>query len=1364
MPSEFTEVIKLTGDASNFESVIDRLFTNLKSLTNGFGVDAKAALKELDSSKIIDGYKKFWIENHAAIERLRAETKKVKDELSKPIVVEARFVRKSTGATVREIQTPSGPRYMDGGKFIKGSDVDFRKSEVIHTDSSRRAKEEFLKNKRDEMSAALRAAEARTKAAALAKEAEIKAYNKVRDARNKAADEVLAHTRRINALVFKDMQNTADKLQSVNILPPTAPRIRGRGVLTQHAFGSLNKNALNVDPALIAQAEGTLRAFHRKRVSMAAAASAQIQADTARHWNNMARLSRIGAGGLAALGQFRGAGALYAGGNVANMLAANGGLSASISAVGATAIVATGAIAAFAGAVAAPIVLGFNALAFNKQLADMSTLLGDATLSAHALRVQMNETMSDIIGNSAKFNRSLGDTVEGFKTALSSGIEEKDLAQFGDIAGILASATGAGFSDATNILTTFKDSYGLAVGEMTKVNDLLVSAVDRGKFSINQLITGLGRVIPIAANTGVSMKELMGTLAGVSRGLRTETAIIGMAGAIQDIVNPTDKAAEVMRKYGVEFGATALKAKGLQGVLDDILDKTGRSPDILGKIFSDDRSQRVVTQYANTTELIKKETQTVSDATGNAIEASNRALNTFGSNIESMWNAISGTLQGVGVDILNVFNEIFFSGERISVDTLTSVRIMVERLGQGVSTLAVIVGTTAKIIYEIMAGIVNVIVAAVDTITSSLAAGLAAVSLDFAKAEALMEGISDRWVAVGNNVKEAFNAAANAPKVLVDAISASEARIALLSKSISTSIDFIYDSADATAKSLVDLTGIIEGLEVDKSSADFFKLTDDELAKRFEKARAALQGIKDEQVAIAARAARQAQFDNAIGASFGQVSSLGAVSNVASASGLGKIDTSEAQNFLNSKEGVFSLVATEVEQSVLKALLPQMRELYITLSPSELSKAILDRVKATYADTVKSKGLTERNVTVVDDPKLKAGTAILNTEEELNSKIEALKALHAVMKGDGADKSEARLAELLSSMRELKNVAAETADEIRALEDEGIKVSKRISTAETFQSAAPGLSKEIIAKSEKDMERLVEKAETLKRKAVEDGRRYDRQIQEATEEATRNEMQRMDKLADQYEKLAQKRIDAEQKANSEIQKLRDKHTDFMSKLNDRSREAKLEGMTDRKKMETLLAEVQLAKQLAVEAAKRGDFAEAAKQSDRAISRYDEAKAAGGDAFKDKFRENRAFGFDSFLGKDLQEIANSGLANNITNVRNQAQEVDSSLIKQQNELASDSMISKLKEALESQPTKVQMDIGDVKIDITSGVDFGGLKEEMRKIAEQTAKKVVLSVQAGVNQSGDTSKNTPTPTGAEPQSSAYPGTRPTVGTSY
>ena len=133
------------------------------------------------------------------------------------------------------------------------------------------------------------------------------------------------------------------------------------------------------------------------------------------------------------------------------------------------------------------------------------------------------------------------------------------------------------------------NAYGIAYADAGKVSDAFFAAVKLGgsDMSVDTLASKLSGVTPIASAMGVSLNELLASLARLTAvGVPTAEAVTGMKATIEGIIRPTADSAKEAKRLGVEFNQAALKSKGILGVLRDVQSSAKFNDESFKKLFT----------------------------------------------------------------------------------------------------------------------------------------------------------------------------------------------------------------------------------------------------------------------------------------------------------------------------------------------------------------------------------------------------------------------------------------------------------------------------------------------------------------------------------------------------------------------------------------------------------------------------------------------------------------------------------------------------------------------------------------------------------------------------------------------------------
>jgi len=224
---------------------------------------------------------------------------------------------------------------------------------------------------------------------------------------------------------------------------------------------------------------------------------------------------------------------------------------------------------------------------FEKSWANVTTMLSiseKATLKMKNQLIGLSPTLGGVT-----------EMAKGMYQVLSASIEPAKAIEF---LGTAAKASVAGVTDvftSVDALTTVINAYGMAAEDATAVSDIMFQTVKRGKLTFGELSSALGTVVPTAAQLGIRFEEIAAGMATLTRqGINVNTVTMQLRQVMMSVLKPTTEAKVLAKDLGIEFTATALKAKGLSNFLAEITEKTKGNVTIMGEFFGNIRALSAV--------------------------------------------------------------------------------------------------------------------------------------------------------------------------------------------------------------------------------------------------------------------------------------------------------------------------------------------------------------------------------------------------------------------------------------------------------------------------------------------------------------------------------------------------------------------------------------------------------------------------------------------------------------------------------------------------------------------------------------------------------------------------------------------------
>ncbi len=260
-------------------------------------------------------------------------------------------------------------------------------------------------------------------------------------------------------------------------------------------------------------------------------------------------------------------------------------------------------------------------------------------------------------------------------------------------------ATG-GFSELATVAdatTSVLNAYGLESDKAAKLIDGFIQTQNDGKIVVDQYAQQIGRLAPIAAGAGVSIDELNAAISTVTAtGVPVESTFAGLRQVIASIQKPTSEAAKAAEKLGIDFSATALKTKGLSGVLAEVVEKGGASEETLALLFGSVEARTAILPLLND-QLVtfNKNLENQAEAQGVAAKAAFEAQNTIQGQLTRLGSAFTNlTTEG------SEFGIIIRESLKVAAVTVEALSAAFKLVLMPVRAVSAAVGEIGKIIGE----------------------------------------------------------------------------------------------------------------------------------------------------------------------------------------------------------------------------------------------------------------------------------------------------------------------------------------------------------------------------------------------------------------------------------------------------------------------------------------------------------------------------------------------------------------------------------------------------------------------------------------------------------------------------------------
>ena len=219
-----------------------------------------------------------------------------------------------------------------------------------------------------------------------------------------------------------------------------------------------------------------------------------------------------------------------------------------------------------------------SAVEFEDAMAKLSTI-------ADTTAVPIEQLEDDIKALSDSTGISASEIAENVYNAISAGQNTADAVNFVAQSSKLATAGFADSGAALDLLTTILNAYGMEASEVNHVSDVLINTQNLGKTTVAELASAMGKVIPTANASGVSLENLAASYSIMTaKGIATAESTTYLNSLLNELSKSGTKSSDTIRnKTGKTFQQLTNEGKSLA----DILEIVQESADENGLSMSD---------------------------------------------------------------------------------------------------------------------------------------------------------------------------------------------------------------------------------------------------------------------------------------------------------------------------------------------------------------------------------------------------------------------------------------------------------------------------------------------------------------------------------------------------------------------------------------------------------------------------------------------------------------------------------------------------------------------------------------------------------------------------------------------------------
>lgn len=206
---------------------------------------------------------------------------------------------------------------------------------------------------------------------------------------------------------------------------------------------------------------------------------------------------------------------------------------------------------------------------------------------ADTTQVPLEKISQEVMALSNKTGVAASALAEDVYNAISAGQQTGDAVNFVSYSTKLAKAGFAETSQTLDVLTTILNAYGMSADKVGNVSDMLIQIQNKGKVSVGELSSVMGKIIPTANSYNVSLEQLGATYAIMTAGgIETAETTTYANSMLNELGKSGSTADKILRKVaGGGFSDLMANGSSLAEVLNILQTEAQKSGKTIKDMF-----------------------------------------------------------------------------------------------------------------------------------------------------------------------------------------------------------------------------------------------------------------------------------------------------------------------------------------------------------------------------------------------------------------------------------------------------------------------------------------------------------------------------------------------------------------------------------------------------------------------------------------------------------------------------------------------------------------------------------------------------------------------------------------------------------
>lgn len=292
---------------------------------------------------------------------------------------------------------------------------------------------------------------------------------------------------------------------------------------------------------------------------------------------------------------------------------------------------------------------------------DYETAMKKVSTIADTQAVPLNKLSSQITALSNETGIAATNIADDVYNAISAGQKTGDAVNFVSNSTKLAKAGFAESSQTLDVLTTILNAYGMEASKVGNVSDMLIQTQNKGKVTVGELSSVMGKIIPTANANGVALEQLCaGYAIMTSKGIAAAETTTYMNSMLNEMGKTGTTADKTLRKVAggsfKELMASGKSVGDVLAILDEAAKKDGKSlSDMFG---SAEAGKAAMSLLSNGAKGFNQQVAGMVDSAGATQEAFEKMEQSTSAKMEKAKNAVSNLGITLGQQLLPTVGQV----------------------------------------------------------------------------------------------------------------------------------------------------------------------------------------------------------------------------------------------------------------------------------------------------------------------------------------------------------------------------------------------------------------------------------------------------------------------------------------------------------------------------------------------------------------------------------------------------------------------------------------------------------------------------------------------------------------------------------